>query len=76
MSGEPINILIVDDDPALLRLLRKWMESSGFTVSKTVAAAVMSSDATSFASDSVRRQSSVKKENWSASSLSEMSCRS
>ncbi len=32
MSKEPINILIADDDSALLRLLRKWMESSGFVV--------------------------------------------
>jgi diguanylate cyclase (GGDEF)-like protein len=32
MSKEPINILIADDDSALLRLLRKWMEGSGFVV--------------------------------------------
>ncbi|MDA1052586.1 MAG: diguanylate cyclase [Planctomycetota bacterium] len=32
MSVKPTHILIADDDPALLRLLRKWMESSGFVV--------------------------------------------
>lgn len=32
MSNEPVNILIADDDSALLRLLRKWMESSGYII--------------------------------------------
>jgi diguanylate cyclase (GGDEF)-like protein len=32
MPAKPINILLVDDDPALLRLLRKWLEDRGFAV--------------------------------------------
>lgn len=32
MSEEPVNILIVDDDSALLCLLRKWLENRGYTV--------------------------------------------
>jgi CheY-like chemotaxis protein len=30
MSTAPYKILLVDDDPALLRLLSKWLESSGY----------------------------------------------
>jgi two-component system, cell cycle response regulator len=32
MPTEPIKVLIVDDDPAMLRLLAKWIEAEGFHV--------------------------------------------
>ncbi|MEQ8786854.1 MAG: diguanylate cyclase [Pirellulaceae bacterium] len=32
MSAERANLLIVDDDPAMLRLLRKWLETDGYAV--------------------------------------------
>ncbi len=32
MPNEPIKVLLVDDDPAMLRLLAKWLESDGYQV--------------------------------------------
>jgi diguanylate cyclase (GGDEF)-like protein len=32
MPNEAIKVLLVDDDPAMLRLLAKWLESEGFQV--------------------------------------------
>lgn len=32
MATEPTKVLIVDDDPAMLRLLSKWIEAEGFKV--------------------------------------------
>ena len=32
MPTEPTKVLIVDDDPAMLRLLAKWIEAEGFRV--------------------------------------------
>ncbi len=35
MPTEPIKVLLVDDDPAMLRLLTKWLESDGYQVLRT-----------------------------------------
>src|SRR5437899_2759689 len=32
MATEPTKVLLVDDDPAMLRLLAKWLEASGYEV--------------------------------------------
>jgi diguanylate cyclase (GGDEF)-like protein len=32
MSNEPTKVLIADDDPAMLRMLAKWLESEGYQV--------------------------------------------
>ena len=32
MATEPTKVLIVDDDPAMLRLLAKWLEAEGYQV--------------------------------------------
>src|SRR4051794_17869398 len=32
MPSEPTKILIADDDPAMLRLLAKWLEGEGYQV--------------------------------------------
>ena len=32
MPNEPIKVLLVDDDPAMLRLLAKWLEAEGYQV--------------------------------------------
>jgi diguanylate cyclase (GGDEF)-like protein len=34
MNSDPIKVLLVDDDPAMLRLLAKWMETAGFEVQR------------------------------------------
>ena len=32
MANEPAKILLVDDDPAMLRLLAKWLDVEGYSV--------------------------------------------
>src|SRR4051812_3579090 len=32
MSDQPIKVLIADDDPAMLRMLARWLESEGYQV--------------------------------------------
>jgi len=32
MNSAPLKVLLVDDDPAMLRILSKWLEDAGYTV--------------------------------------------
>lgn len=34
MTSNPTKVLLVDDDPAMLRLLSKWLETSGYRVTR------------------------------------------
>ena len=44
MVTQPTSVLLVDDDPAMLRLLAKWLESAGYN-DKTEVHSFMHTDA-------------------------------